>query len=110
MLIRAGVSNSTVQPSKAEPAVTFTPATNPEPQSSETTYVTDDAPGVGVGATSSLVIVPTAEPSAIVAPDGFDKLTVNVSSPSTTASPATITCTICEVTPGANVTTPDAAV
>ena len=110
MLIRAGVSNSTVQPSKAEPAVTFTPATNPEPQSSETTYVTDDAPGVGVGATSSLVIVPTAEPSAIVAPDGFDKLTVNVSSPSTATSPATVTLICWDSTPGAKVMVPLPAV
>lgn len=42
----------------------------------------------GVVAVSSLVIVPTAEPSAMVAPDAFDSVTVNVSVGSTVVSPA----------------------
>ena len=50
-----------------------------------------------------------ATASAIVAPDGFDKVTVNVSSGSTSVSPAMSTCTICDITPGWKVTVPEVA-
>ena len=63
-----------------------------------------------VGAVSSLVIVPVADAVPRVAPDGLVSETVNVSFGSTTASPATATLTVCEVTPGANVRVPDVAV
>ena len=61
-------------------------------------------------ATSSLVIEPVPEPSAIVAPTGEDSITVNVSSASATLSPLMSTWIICEVVPGANVTVPVEAV
>ena len=64
----------------------------------------------GVVAVSSLVIVPIADPSAIVAPDAFDNVTVNVSVGSTAVSPSTAMVITCEVTPGANVIVPEAAV
>ena len=59
--------------------------------------------------TSSLVIVPVA----VAAPGsrrGRDRVTVNVSSGSTVASPATTTFTVLDVSPAANVIVPVAAV
>ena len=53
------------------------------------------------------MIVPVAEPSAIVAPTGDDSSTVNVSSASATLSPLMSTWIICEVVPGAKVTVPE---
>ena len=61
-------------------------------------------------AVSSLTIVPVADAVAIVAPDALDSETVRVSSGSTAVSPATTTPTCCEVTPGAKLSVPDAAV
>ncbi len=62
-------------------------------------------------ATSSLAIVPTPVPSRIVAlPTTFERFTLNVSSGSTTVSPLTCTVTVSEVSPGAKVTVPVAAV
>ena len=55
-------------------------------------------------------IVPVAVAVPSVAPDGLDKVTVNVSSASTAVSPVTFTATVCEVTPAANVTVPLPAV
>jgi hypothetical protein len=60
---------------------------------------------------SSLVIVTVdllAAPR--VAPDGADSVTVNVSSASTVASPATATLICLAVWPALNVTVPEAAV
>ena len=45
-----------------------------------------------------------------VAPDGADRVTVNVSSASAAASPATVTLTRLEVWPAVKVTVPEAAV
>jgi hypothetical protein len=57
---------------------------------------------VGVAAASSLVIVPTAWPSAKVTPvDGFDRLTVKVSSGSAVVSPLIVTAKVFEVAPAA---------
>src|SRR5262249_20712812 len=55
------------------------------------------------GGASSLTIVPTACPSAIVALTGPDRFTTNVSFASTTASPINWTITVLAVSPGANV-------
>ena len=73
------------------------------------TRVASDTDRLGrTGATtSSLMIVPVAEPSAIVAPTGDDSSTVNVSSASATLSPLMSTWIICEVVPGAKVTVPE---
>ena len=59
---------------------------------------------------SSVVIVPVAVARAMVAPDGLDNVTVSVSVGSTVASPVTATVTVCEITPGAKVSVPEAAV
>ena len=64
------------------------------------------------GGTSSFVIVTVAldgEPS-VSPPVGLDSVTVNVSFGSTVVSPSTVTLIVALVAPGANVTTPDAAV
>ena len=61
---------------------------------------------VGSGAVSSLMIVPTAEPWARVAPLGVDKVRFSVSLASTTVSPRTDTLTTLEVSPAAKVTVP----
>ena len=58
---------------------------------------------------SSFRIVPSAEASAMVAPAGFDSVTVNVSFGSTDASPNTFTLMTCSTTPGVNVTVPEFA-
>ena len=62
-------------------------------------------------ATSSLVIV-TVDVFAAprVAPDGAERVSVNVSSASAAASPATVTLTCWEVWPALKVTVPEAAV
>ena len=62
------------------------------------------------GVMSSVRIVPIAVARAIVAPDGLDNVTVNVSVGSTVASPVTATVTVCEITPGAKVSVPEPAV
>ena len=63
-----------------------------------------------VGATSSLVMVPVAVAVPRAAPDGFASFTVSVSSDSTAVSPVTETFNFWEVTPGAKVRVPEAAV
>ena len=67
--------------------------------------------GVGVGtvAESSLMIVPTAVLVPSVNPTGFESCTVSVSSDSTRTSPTTRTSMVFDVSPGLNVTEPDAA-
>ena len=65
---------------------------------------------VGRGAASSLVMVPIAVPSAMVAPLGEASVSVRVSLPSTAVSPLTCTCTTFEVSPAAKVKVPLAAV
>jgi len=65
---------------------------------------------VGSGAVSSFTMVPVAEPCAMVAPFGDDRLSVRVSLASTTLSPVTWTWTTFEVSPAAKVSVPaDAA-
>jgi hypothetical protein len=59
---------------------------------------------------SSLVIVIVDVAVPRVAPDGADRVTVNVSSASTAASLVTVTLTCLEVCPAVNVTVPEAAV
>ena len=58
---------------------------------------------------SSLVIVAWPWLSAIVAPEGLDRLTTNVSLGSTTVSPLTVTSIVCCVVPAAKVSVPDFA-
>ncbi len=58
-----------------------------------------------VGAASLSVIVPTPTPSAINAFVGADRFSVNDSGASSVVSSITATDTVCEVTPGANVST-----
>ncbi len=58
---------------------------------------------------SSLAIVPTPWPSAIVAPTGADRFTRNVSVGSTAASPTTETAIDLLVWPGLNVRLPVSA-
>ncbi len=60
---------------------------------------------VNAGAPSSLVIVPTAVPSPIVALDGADSVTVNVSLASFRVSPLIVTGTVWVVEPAGIVTT-----
>jgi hypothetical protein len=59
---------------------------------------------------SSLRIVPTPAPRAIVAPTGDDRATVNVSLVSNVVSPFTVTATNRLVAPAGNVSIPDPAV
>ena len=63
----------------------------------------------GGGAASSFTIVPCPCPSAIVAPEGLDRLTKNVSFDSTVVSPLTVTSTNCCVVPAGKVSVPDLA-
>ena len=60
--------------------------------------------------TSSLTMVPVAEPSATVTPDGLDRVSVNVSSVSAVPSPVTVTLICWDSTPGAKVMVPLPAV
>ena len=53
------------------------------------------------------MIVPTPCPSAITAPVGLDRLTVNVSFDSAVVSPLIVMAICALVVPGANVTNPD---
>jgi len=53
-----------------------------------------------------LTIVPAAEPSAIVAPDAPDRLTVKDSLLSKALSPGTVICIVFVVSPAAKVTVP----
>ncbi len=62
---------------------------------------------VGVASSSVIVPVPTAAPS--VALVGLVSVTVNVSLASSSRSPFTSTVTVWLVSPGANVSVPDAA-
>ena len=62
-----------------------------------------------VAAASSLVRVPVAEPSAMVAPLAPESVSERVSFASITVSPLTITCTIFEVSPAAKVSFPVSA-
>jgi len=64
----------------------------------------------GSGAASSLVMVPTPVPSAMVAPEAPDSRTFKVSLLSTAVSPDTWTRIVLDVSPAANVTVPLAAV
>src|SRR6266536_88841 len=66
---------------------------------------TGSSPG---GYSSSSLIVTTPSGSAMVAPAGFERWTVNVSSCSTSVSPKTVTSTCLLVSPGANVRVPEA--
>ena len=54
-------------------------------------------------------MVPVAVVRDSLAPDGFDSVTVNVSSDSTAVSPITPTLTVWEVCPAAKVTVPEPA-
>ena len=65
---------------------------------------------VGSGAASSLVMVPIAVPSAMVAPPGEASVRVSVSLLSTAVSPLTCTRTTFDVSPAAKVSMPLAAV
>ena len=56
------------------------------------------------------MIVPVPIAVAIVAFAGFDRVTRYVSFASSLRSPCTAIGTVCVVTPGANVSVPDAAV
>ena len=58
----------------------------------------------GIG--SVLAIVPVASPSPINAPEGFDNVNVNVSSPSSLASSSNGTATVFSVSPAAKVSVP----
>ena len=71
---------------------------------------TDTVGGVTTTATSSLVMVPTAVPLAMVRPDGADNVTVKVSFGSMAVSPMIPTCTVWVVTPAAKVMVPASAV
>lgn len=62
------------------------------------------------GAASSFLIVPVAVALPRFAPLGFDSVTVKVSSGSTVVSPRALTVICWLVTPGENVSVPDAAV
>jgi hypothetical protein len=64
----------------------------------------------GVKGASSFRIVPTPCASATVAPFGAERLTVNVSSGSTSKSPSTGTVKVFDVWPGLKVRVPDVAV
>ena len=64
----------------------------------------------GNGAVSSLVMVPIAVPSAMVAPLGDERASVSVSLASTAVSPDTCTRTTLEVSPAAKVSVPLSAV
>ena len=55
-------------------------------------------------------MVPTPVASDSVAPDGLDSVTTKLSVPSVTVSPSTATLIVLLVSPGRNVTVPDAAV
>ena len=59
-----------------------------------------------LGAGSSSVIVPAPDPSAIVAPAGFDSVTVNDSFTSSTTSPFTVIAIVALVAPAAIVRLP----
>jgi hypothetical protein len=65
---------------------------------------------VSVDGGSSSVIVPMPCPSAIVAFDGFERLTKKVSLASSSVSPLTRTVTVSVVWPAAKVSVPLAAV
>ena len=71
-----------------------------------------EAAGTATGgvSSSSFRMVPMAVPSAMVAPDGLERVTVKVSSASSTVSARMSTWIILEVSPGAKVTVPDVAV
>ena len=62
---------------------------------------------VGSAAVSSFVIVPVAVARAIVAPEGLDSVTVNVSLGSTVVSPFTTTAIVFVVCPAVKVSVPD---
>ncbi len=55
-------------------------------------------------------MVPTPVPSAMVAPEAPDRMTLNVSLASTAVSPATATLTVLLVSPAAKVSVPVRAV
>ena len=61
------------------------------------------------GSGSLSVIVPSPSPSPIVAFDGFERLTKNVSFASSSRSPLTCTVTVFAVCPGVKVSVPAAA-
>jgi hypothetical protein len=65
--------------------------------------VTVALPTESDGGPSSSLIVPTPVASAIVALDGFERLSVNVSSNSSIRSPLTVTLTCFVVCPGVKV-------
>jgi cold-inducible RNA-binding protein len=65
--------------------------------------------GGGGGGASSSLMVPTAVPSRITAPLGFESTTWNVSSSSSAVSPRTPTAIAVAVWPGRNVTSPEPA-
>ena len=68
-----------------------------------------DRLGRAGAATSSLVIVPMPEPSAIVAPLAPERFSVSVSFASMAVSPDTFTETVFDVWPAAKVSVPDFA-
>ena len=64
----------------------------------------------GTVAASSLAMVPSPDPSAMVALTGAVRPTVNVSVGSIDVSPSTVTDTVRVVAPGVKVRVPDVAV
>ena len=90
--VRDSVTTNAMGDVPASPSVTEPPSTD------------------SVGAVSSLAMTPVATAWPRVAPEGFDRVTITVSSGSTTVSPRIPTVTVCEVCPAAKVSVPEAAV
>ena len=63
-----------------------------------------------LGIASVLLIVPVAEASPSLAPDGFDNVSVIVSAPSSWESSSTATSTVFAVSPAAKLSVPLSAV
>ena len=82
----------------------------PELPSATVALEIDTVGGVATTVVSSLVTDAVAVAVPRAAPEGLASDTVKVSSGSTTVSPATATFSFCDMTPGAKVSVPDAAV
>src|SRR5918995_1594285 len=81
--------------------VTFSVFLSPSVTLTSSTAI--DGAGGGGGAVSSSTMATLPVPSAIVRPCGFDSTTVKPSSPSTAASPSTVTVIVADVCPAAKV-------
>ena len=77
---------------------------------STTTVLTGLIEATGTAMSSLVIVTVDVLAAPRVAPDGADRVTVNVSSASAAASPATVTLTRLEVWPAVKVTVPEAAV